>query len=171
MVSVVFSIFWIIASWWLADWENWMLYYPTMLFSMVANLIYEVVFSEYPLWAMEPNGLPNRTLNILQSSLVGMPFPTLLYLSHFPFGHALVFKVGYMLLFIGLFVLMEYVAVRFGSISYHQGWKLLYSAFFDIGIFVILLVHFFYPLWAWAMSFGVLGVMLVKFKVGLAKMR
>lgn len=171
MVSLVFSIFGIMVSWWLADWDNWKLYYPTVLFSMAANLFYEVIFSEYPMWSMEPNGLPNRTLNILLLSLVGMPLSTLLYLSYFPFEHAMVFKIGYILLFIVLFVLMEYVAVRLGSISYHNGWKLLYSALFDIAIFVILLVHFFYPLWAWAMSFGVLGVMLVKFKVGFAKMR
>ena len=171
MVSVVFSLLWILVAWWLADWDNWMQYYPTMLFSMAANLVYEVIFSEYPMWAMEPNGLPNRTLNILLLSLIGMPLSTLLYLSYFPFEHSWLIKIGYVILFIGLFVIMEYVAVRLRSISYHNGWNLFYSALFDIAIFVILLVHYLNPLWALGMSFGVLAVMMIKFKVTFAKMK
>lgn len=170
MISVIYSIFWIAASWWLVNWKEWKQYYPTALFSAAANLLYEVICSEYQLWSMEPNGLPNRTLNILLLSVIGMPLSTLVYLSNYPFKKSLRKQSLYISVFILGFTVMEYLAVQFGSITYHHGWTLFHSILFDISIFVILLIHYKNPIWAWLLSTVVLLIVLMNFNIGFDKM-
>lgn len=171
MVSLLYSIFWIVASIWLVKWEQWKQYYPTALFTMVANLTYEVIFAEYLLWAMEPNGLPNVTLNILLLSLIGMPLSTMIYLSNFPFEKSRWKQVGYISLFVLGFTVMEYVSMLLGAITHHHGWTLFGSFLFDIAMFSIILIHFSRPLLAWALSFAVLFVMAWLFGLDFSKMR
>ncbi|WP_367753900.1 CBO0543 family protein [Ammoniphilus sp. 3BR4] len=171
MISILYSIFWLIASWRLVKWYQWKLYYPTALFSGLLNLLYEVVCSEYQLWSMEPNGLPNRTLNILLLSLIGMPFSTMIYLSNFPFKKSRIKKSLYIALFVMIFILLEYLAVLFGSITYHNGWHIFLSFLFDIAIFIILFIHFRYPVWAWVLSAGVVLVIAISFNLTFEKMR
>lgn len=170
MISVIYSSFWIIVSCWLVNWKEWKKYYPTALFAAVANLLYEVICSKYQLWSMEPNGLPNHTLNILLLSIIGMPISTMIYLSNYPFNKSLFKQVLYTSIFIIGFTIMEYIAVKFGSITYHHGWTLFHSFLFDISIFVILFIHFKYPIWAWVLSTIVIFIVLINFNIGLDKM-
>jgi len=171
MVSVAYSALWIMASYWFVKWKDWKLLYSTALFSSVANLLYEVICYRYPLWAMEPNGLPNVTLNILLLSLIGMPLSTMIYLSYFPFERKWLAKLLYISFFVVLFVVMEYFAVLFGSITYHNGWSLFHSFLFDIGMFTILYVHYKNPLYAWILS-AILGFSIAGlFDITLDKMK
>lgn len=171
MVSVVYSILWIIAALKWGDWQNWKRYYPTLLFSVIGNLLYEVVCAVYPMWAMEENGLPNRTLSILLLSIIGMPVSTFVYLSNFPFEKTKMKQVLYILLFVFVFVILEFIAVQFGSITYRNGWNLAWSTLFVVIMFPILTIHYRNPVVALLLSVVVTLGFSVMFDLTLDKMR
>lgn len=141
MIAVIYSILWIIVTIKYGDWRNWRQYYPSILFVIVGNLLYEVICSEYPMWAMEENGLPNRTIPILLLSVIGMPTSTFVYLSHFPYTESRLRKLMYILLFVFIFAILEIISVKLGSITYHHGWNILWSILFDFIMFIIIVVH------------------------------
>jgi hypothetical protein len=141
LVALSYTAFWIIASLKLAD-RNWKLYYPTLLYAALGNGLYELLCYNYPLWKMEPNGLVFSMIPILLLTLIGMPLSTWVYLSHYPSGKRLHSQALYIGLYCVVFIILEYIAVKFGSITYHNGWNLLWSLLFVIVMFVMLRLHF-----------------------------
>ncbi|WP_108670507.1 CBO0543 family protein [Peribacillus acanthi] len=171
MVAVAYSILWLLAVWKWGDLENWKEYYPTMLFAIVGNLLYEVICFNYPMWAMEPNGLPNQTIPILLLSLVGMPLSVFVFLSHYPDTHTKLRQALYILLFVCIFVVLEHVSVLLGSITYHNGWSLVWSAWFNVVMFTIIRIHYKKPVLALLLSTIFIGFLSVIFDVSLDKMK
>ncbi|WP_163100673.1 CBO0543 family protein [Peribacillus alkalitolerans] len=171
MVAVAYSILWILAVWKWGDWENWKKYYPTMLFAIVGNLLYEVICFNYPMWAMEPNGLPNQTIPILLLVLVGMPLSVFVFLSHFPDNESKIRQALYILLFVCIFVVLEYVSVQLGSITYHNGWNLAWSSLFNVIMFSIIRIHYKKPILALILSAIFIGILSTIFDVSLDKMK
>ncbi|SFB06565.1 MULTISPECIES: CBO0543 family protein [unclassified Bacillus (in: firmicutes)] len=171
MVALVYSILWILAAWKWGDWKNWSKYYPTILFASIGNLIYEVVCSEYPMWLMEPNGLPNRTLPILLLVIVGMPLSVFLYLSYYPFKKSKTKQAMHIFLFVAIFVVLEYASVKLGSITYHNGWNLYWSTLFNIVMFSILRLHHTHYRFALILSAIFIGMLSIMFDLTLGKMR
>ncbi|MGG1679110.1 CBO0543 family protein [Neobacillus sp. NRS-1170] len=171
MVAVIYSILWIIAAIKLGDWRNWKLYYPTMLFASVGNMLYEIVCSEYPMWAMEKNGLPNHTIPILLLCIIGMPLSTFVYLSNFPNTLSNGRKFFYLTLFVFIFVVLEYISVQLGSITYHNGWNLLWSILFNFVMFSILIIHYRKPIKALFLSSIFVVMLAIIFDVDFGNMK
>ncbi|RCW46596.1 CBO0543 family protein [Paenibacillus prosopidis] len=170
MVAIIYSILWILVAVKLAD-RKWQRYYPTMLFAAIGNLLYELICYEYQLWQMEPNGLPLALIPMLLLIMIGMPILTWVYLSWYPTGRGLLARAGYILLFTAIFVLLEYISVKCGSITYHNGWNLLWSLFFDIVMFIILRIHYRKPLIALILSLFYIGFLIIWFDVPFEKMK
>ncbi|MFD0698229.1 CBO0543 family protein [Paenibacillus sp. GCM10027628] len=170
LVAVLYSILWILAAFKLAD-RNWKPYYPTILFASLSNLLYELICYNYQLWQMEPNGVKYAMIPILLLCLIGMPLSTWVYLSHYPADRSLLQRFKYILLFTALFVVLEYISVKLGAITYHNRWNLLWSTLFDIIMFIMLRVHFRNPLIGIACSVVYTGLLIVLFNVTLEKMK
>lgn len=171
MIAVIYSILWILFAWRLVDWHQWRKYYPTVLFSIVGDLLYEVICYDYQLWALEANGLPNKTLAILLLSLVGMPASVFIYLSTFPKTGSLIRKALHILLFTLIFAILEWISIRYGAITYHHGWNLYWSISFDVAMFIILRIHYRNPLFAWMLSAGFILLLSSLFQLTLDKMK
>ncbi|MCA1030771.1 hypothetical protein LCL95_07055 [Bacillus timonensis] len=152
MLAILYSIVWIIASFKLADWKNWRLYYPTILFSVVGDLLYEFISYNYPMWKMLENGLPYKAIPILLLALIGMPLSTFIYLSNYPEKSSFWKKGLYVSLFVIVFVILEYFSVKFGAISYHNDWNLGWSTLFVIVMFIIMRIHYRNPAIALTLS-------------------
>ncbi|RAP78564.1 CBO0543 family protein [Paenibacillus montanisoli] len=170
MVALVYATLWIIASLKLAD-RNWKPYYPTLLYAALGNGLYELLCYNYPLWRMEPNGLQYSMIPILLLTLIGMPLSTWIYLSHYPSGKRLSFQALYIGLYCIVFVILEYVSVKLGAITYHNDWNLLWSLSFVIIMFVMLRLHFLRPLIALMLSVAVSVSLCLIFTVTLDKMK
>jgi hypothetical protein len=152
VIAVFYSMLWVIAAWRLADWRHWRDYYPTMLFAAVGDLFYELIAKDYPMWAMEPNGLPSSIIPMALLAFIGMPLSVFVYLSRFPENRTPIIRLLYILLFTAIFVALEHFSVVFGAITYHHGWHLGWSLLFDIVMFFILYVHHKSPVKAMLLS-------------------
>ncbi|OXM87701.1 CBO0543 family protein [Paenibacillus rigui] len=169
MVAVVYSVLWIISSFKLVHWRLWYTYYPTALYAAIGNLLYEVICDDYPLWQMEPNGLPNQTMPEILLIVIGMPLSTLVFLSHFPeqrFIKQLLYIIGFVL----LFLVMEWISVHYGSITYHNGWNLYWSILFDLIMFPLLRIHYRNPLLCLCLSAVFVAFLSITFQLTLDKM-
>lgn len=170
MIAILYSILWIVAAIKLGD-RNWLKYYPSMLFAALGNALYELICYKYQLWQMEPNGLPVAIIPILLLTLIGMPISTWIFLSKYPFEKRLIFKVLYIGIFVILFVILEYLSIKIGAITYHHNWNLLWSTIFCIIMFVILRIHFERPLLALLLSTVIALTLCLIFNVDFDKMK
>ncbi|MBD2867191.1 CBO0543 family protein [Paenibacillus arenilitoris] len=170
MVAIIYSSLWILAAFKFGD-RNWERYYPTMLFAAIGNLLYELICYDFQLWQLEPNGLPVAMIPILLLITVGMPLSTWIFLSRYPEDKGVLGKAGYILLFIAIFILLEYISVLTGAITYHNDWNLFWSFLFNIVMFIMLRIHYRKPLFGLMLSAAYTGLLIVMFDVTFDKMK
>ncbi|MEH7086589.1 CBO0543 family protein [Neobacillus drentensis] len=170
MIAIIYSIFWIIAAFILAD-RNWKPYYPTMLFASLGNALYELLCYNYQLWKLEPNGIQFSMIPIILLTLIGMPLSSWVYLSKYPFKKRAHTQAIYIALYTGIYILMEYLAIKGGSITYHHHWNLLWSILFVIVMFIIMRIHFKKPILALIFSAVFALFLCMVFNVTLSKMK
>ncbi|MDQ6595835.1 hypothetical protein E2K98_18070 [Bacillus salipaludis] len=170
MIAIAYSIIWIVAAFKLAD-RNWKPYYPTLLYASFGNALYELICYKYQLWQMEPNGLPFAMIPMLLLILLGMPLSTWIYLSKYPFRKGLSSQVLYISLFVVLFVILEFLSIKWGAITYHHNWNLLWSLLFVIVMFIMLRIHYQRPLLALILSVIFSVFLCLMFDVSLDKMK
>lgn len=150
-MRIIVVLLFICAGWQWSDWRNWRIYYPTVLFMMALSLLENVLTSNHKLWMMV-NG-PFTTSSLANSLLVTFttfPATVLLYLSYYP--QRVSRKIRYMLLWVSLYSIIEYIMVRLGYFIYANGWSLGWSVVFNVFIFPILRLHYKMPLLAWLCS-------------------
>ncbi|MEH7014505.1 CBO0543 family protein [Neobacillus niacini] len=170
MVAIVLSLSWIIAAMKFGD-RDWRKYYPSMLFAALGNALYEVLCYKYQLWTMEPNGVVYSIIPMLLLILVGMPLSTWVFLSKYPYKLSIYKKGTYISFFIFVFIVLEYVSVRLGAISYQNGWNLGWSFLFVIVMFIVIRVHFSRPILALIISIPFSLILCMIFEVTLEKMK
>ncbi|MCP8615409.1 CBO0543 family protein [Salirhabdus salicampi] len=153
MIHVLISTIFIAACYKWGDWKRWRTYYPTILFFMVGDLLYNVLFYDYPMWMFHDGPIPLFHYDVIISLLhmfTRYPATVILYLSLFPAGK--VKGIVWGLTWIGVYSLIEVFDLYIGSISHHNGWSLWWSVFFNISIFLMLKIHHHKPLLAWGLS-------------------
>lgn len=155
-MQIIYPMIFLLISLKWAKWKNFHLYYPTVLFMIVGNLLYSFLFKDYPLWrfehTFEENVLPTRMSIDLLKTFTSFPILTVIYLSHFP-EKGTFKKYGiYILAWSFIFGGIEYVSKLIGMITYHHGWNMWWSLFFDFGMFALLAVHYKRPFIAWIIS-------------------
>lgn len=170
MVAIILSISWIIAAMKFGD-RDWRKYYPSMLFAALGNALYEVLCYKFQLWKMEPNGVGYSMIPMLLLILVGMPLSTWVFLSKYPYKSGTYKKGMYVSFFILLFIVLEYVSVRLGAISYHNGWNLGWSLLFVVVMFMVIRLHFSRPILALIVSIPFSLLLCMIFEVTLDKMK
>lgn len=150
------------------DWRNWKLYYPTMLFFALVDLLYGLLTYNYPLWEFE-SPLLKTTLSDILISLVFFPATILLYLPHFP--KEIKKQVPYILLWVIIYTITEIVSHKLGFFSYHNGWNIWWSILFNLFMFPLLQLHHKKPHWTLLISIILAIMCLAYFKVPFNSMK
>ncbi|MET3699667.1 hypothetical protein SAMN05877753_112140 [Bacillus oleivorans] len=155
-MQIIYPILFFLISLKWGKWKNWKQYYPTIMFMIIGNLLYSLLFNDYPLWrfehTFEQELLPTRKSIEILKSFTSFPILTLLFLSYYPEDRNGKKKLLYIIIWALLFVLIEYISESLGMISYHHGWNMWWSLFFDFAMFFILAIHYKHPIIAWIVS-------------------
>ncbi|WP_408009737.1 CBO0543 family protein [Pseudalkalibacillus sp. A8] len=149
------SIIYTLAAWKWGDWRNWKTYYPTILFFLVGDLLYQFLFHDYSMWEFENLRVEslihlNHTHISLFLMAVKYPATILIYLGNFP--KRPIYQFLYILLWVFIYCLNELTNLWLGVISFHNSWHFGWSILFNFSMFVILFVHHKKPLLAWGIS-------------------
>ncbi|MGV3466067.1 MAG: hypothetical protein ACO1OT_12335, partial [Heyndrickxia sp.] len=93
------------------------------------------------------------------------------YLSKYPYEKSIFSKGIYVTIFILAFIILEFISVKMGAITYHHGWNLWWSLFFVTVMFAIIRLHFTRPLMAIILSIPFALLLCMIFNVTLDKMK
>ena len=159
---IIVTIVMVMVAWKWGDWKNWKQYYPTILFYIVFDILYSVLFYNYPLWELE-SPLLKTTFSDILLTMVFAPAAILLYIPYFPIG--ILKQVIYIFLWVFILVFSEIISYCLGFISYHNGWNICWTALFDSIMLPLMILHYKKPLMAWFVSIILLIIALIYFKV------
>jgi len=155
-------------AWKWSDWRNWRLYYPTILYYIVGDLLYGLLLYNYPLWERD-SPLLKTTFSDILMTFVAYPAVILIYLSNFPKG--LKKQIFYVLLQVVIYTSIEYVALLLGYFSYHNGWTIWWSLILNCEMYPMLWLHYKKPLWAMVGLLVCTMIGMIYFKVPISSMK
>lgn len=141
------NVFMIFAVWRWGNWKDWEKYHTTMIFLAFSNMLYNFLTYNYRLWIMKPDILLNfKETEILYTVIILMG-TTLIYLSRFP--NTLKKQILYNLMWIIIYVVIEWILFITGRIQYEHGWNIGWTIIFDTLMFPSLYLHYRKPLLAY----------------------
>jgi hypothetical protein len=146
-MHTLFGALFLLASFRWGDWKNWKVYYPTIQYFIIGDLLYNFLLHHYLVWEYTPSfdsfWLPNHSFINLFNMLIIYPCVVVIYISHFPFNSPLRKKGLYILFWVVIFTFKEAINLfLFEHFSHHNGWHLGWSILFNFVIFTILVLHF-----------------------------
>lgn len=121
------------------------------------------------MWVFHDLILPNHTIITILAMFVSYSSTVLIYLGRFPEDWNKRFL--WFLLWVGIYLSVEYLDSMFGFITYHNGWNMLWSVLFTGIIFIILPIHQKRPLLAWLLSLIIIVTLLNIFDVKISEMK
>ncbi|MGP4041252.1 CBO0543 family protein [Gracilibacillus sp. D59] len=143
-------ILYLIAGYIWGDWRNWKEYYPTILFFIIGDFLYNFLLYNKSMWLFHDLILPNHTTITILGMFVTYSVTVLIYLGRFPNDWKK--RSLWFLLWSGIYISIEYINSKLGFITYHNGWNIWWSVLFTGIIFLILPVHYKRPLLAWLIA-------------------
>lgn len=169
-MNVVLGIIFLLIGWKFGDWRNVRKYYPTILFFIIGDLLYNLLTYNDPMWNYNKDGVfPNHTLSNIWIMITVYPATVITYLFHFP--KKKINQIFYILCWVVLYVFWELLNIYvFGLIDHFNGWNMWWSFLFDLIIFVMLTIHHKRPLLAWGLSFIVIIFFLKLFDVNVLEL-
>ncbi|MFT4417187.1 CBO0543 family protein [Fredinandcohnia humi] len=166
---IFINILYLIAGFIWGDWRNWQSYYPTLLFFIIGDFLYNFLLYQKSMWLFHDKILPNHTTITLLAMVVTYSVTVLIYVGRFPEGWKK--RTLWFLLWSGIYLVAEYVNSKLGFITYHNGWSLWWSVLFTGIIFIILPIHHKRPLLAWGISLVIILSLLSIFDVKISDMK
>lgn len=153
-LNVVYgAVFIILAIKW-GDWKNWKAYYPTFLFLMVGDLVYQFMFFKHSMWEYVPIGSDTKwakhTHIAILIMLIKYPVTISIFLGHMP--KDMWKKILHIFFWTMIYTINEFSDLKLGALVHKHGWNLGWSALFSFVMFSVLAVHYKYPLLAWVFS-------------------
>ncbi|WP_254842666.1 CBO0543 family protein [Bacillus sp. MRMR6] len=153
-LNIIYTLIFIFAAIKWGDWRNWKHYYPTFLFWIVVDLLYQFLFFQYSMWEYVPVGSDKawakHTHITLLIMLIKYPATLIIFLGHLPGTN--VKRFIYILFWTFLYVAIEKIDLILGGIMHKHGWNLWWSSLFSLVMFTTLAIHYKRPLIAWVIS-------------------
>lgn len=136
------------------DWKNWKCYYSTILFFIAGDYIEAYVTSVKSLWEYSATIFSGKVTHLV-TSLIIYPSIILVLLPFYPKSGASK-KALYILMWVLILTVLEYIEIKFGILVYSNGWCFMYSVLFDCVMIPLLILHQRKPPLAWlsALIFG-----------------
>ena len=150
------------------DWKNWRKYYPTMLYVIVWDLLYNFFTVNHPLWRLD-HPILKHTFSEVVMVFVNYPSSILLYLPYIP-RISIVKQILQIAFWTLLFSLLEVGSIATHTISYYNGWNYWWSVGFNVLAFSMIRFHYENPLLAWPISVLLFFIFMIIFKLPLSSL-
>jgi hypothetical protein len=128
----------------------------------MGDFIYNLVFSEKPLWRFQSDLFVGPINALFATITIFMP-NMLVFLSNLPKGF--IKKSSYVVLWIGIYILIELFTTSIGMQTNFNGWNIWWSLLHNVIVFPLLILHTKNPILAWIIAFAFLGYIMYVFKV------
>ncbi|WP_281659048.1 CBO0543 family protein [Halobacillus sp. Cin3] len=142
MYLLLVIIVWVLFAWRFIDWTQWRRQYPTVLFFMLSNFLYNYFYYNHTLWAFR-----GVTLEWLNHSIINAAFTFIIcpaglviFLQRMPDSKAA--RVYYVAVWIGFYTALEWLFSMKGMYVYDHGWNNWLNIPLNTLLFLILAVHY-----------------------------
>ena len=169
MFHVILGLVSVIIAWKWGDWRNWRLYYPTIVFLMLGDLIQMVITYNYPLWTYNSQFFSHTISNLIVTFTV-FPCVVMLFIPYHP-QKGIIKKCLYMLSLSLSFTLIEWFSNLLGFFSYYHNWNIWCSLVFNIILIPLVRIHYHDPRLALPLA-TILGLgIVILFKIPIASIK
>ncbi len=134
-----------------------------MLYYAVGNLTYNFLCANYLLWKLDPDLMPNHPITEMLYTFVVFPATALMFLRRYP--SELKKKIIHYLLWIGLYVGIEYFFLLTGRIYYQFDWTYWWSVTLVIIMFPMFRLHHKRPVLTYILSVIITIIFLEVFNI------
>jgi hypothetical protein len=156
----------ILICWKWGDWRHWSLYYPTILYLLIGDLVSDYLLCSHPLFGFGEFIEQYAVLDVCVMLLL-YPATVILFLSFYPEPQGK--QALYILMWVAIYTAAEWIASKTGGFCYHDGWTIWYSLVFNMVMFPLLRLHYKKPLWVWPISAALCFAFLWWFRIPLAR--
>ncbi len=141
-------------------WRHWKEYYPTVLFAIVGDFSYNILFNERFLW-MYNTLFDHRIADMVYAFFV-FPCATIMFLRYYPKG---ILKEGlYILLWTAAYTVIEAISCQIDNFCHYGGWNIFWSAGLYFFAFILIRIHHKKPLVVWPIGLAFAIAMLFIFQ-------
>jgi hypothetical protein len=152
MYLLLVIVVWIIFAYKFVDWSQWRKQYSTILFFIVVNLTYNLLYYNHTLWAFR-----GITMEWLNHSIINMAFTfficpvgLIIYLQRFPETRK--YQLIYISVWITFYTVIEALFAHKGMYVYDNGWNSWLNIIVNTVLFVVLYIHYKHPVRAFIVS-------------------
>jgi len=132
-----------------ADWKNWEKYYPTILFFILSNVVCVLLIYKNPLWLYKSQIL-NCTFCDLFVCITVYPSTVMIFIHNFP--KKIIKIISHISFYVAIYTIAEFIGFRLGYFTYHNGWDIWHSLIFNYVMFLVLILHYKKPVYAWIIA-------------------
>lgn len=166
MFEIIGVAIWILAGIRWGDWKNWALYQPTIIYFILCDVLYYYITYNHPLWDLEPTWPLKYKLVSLFGEFLVFASTILLYIGRFPTKRWP--SLFWIVLWVVIYTISEWVLWKFGVFSYHNNWNLFDSFLFNFLLFLMLRLYYRKPLTALLLSVPICIILIMLNSVPLA---
>lgn len=166
MTFALFGVASIAVCWKWGDWRHWEKYYPTVLYMLIGDFTVDLLMHDTPLWGFGKFIERYQFLDIAAMILM-YPGTVLLYLTYYP--KSIGKQAAYILLWVGIYTVIELISYLTNQFNYYHGWNIWYSVLFNLGMFPLLALHYKKPLVVWPISVALCFLVVWWFRIPLAR--
>lgn len=155
-MTVLFLLTYVVVGWKYGNWENFSRLYPTLLFLIIGDLLYQFLFFDYSMWMFHPVGFIdewfglNHTMIALGRMIIQYPVTIALFLGRMKANKKnQLFSV---ILWVGIFSIIQMMFHIMGGLTYQNGWNYAWDCAFTAMLFSMLLFHHKKPFFAWVLT-------------------
>jgi hypothetical protein len=152
----IYNLLFLLAAIKYGDWRNWRIYYPTILFFILGDLLKNTLLHDHMLWEYKETIFGEEILfshiiiNLLIMFIV-YPSTALIYLGYLP--KTMGKQFFWISFWVFLYCSVEWINLKYlHLIEHHYTWSMGWSVLFNYVMFFLLAVHFKKPLLALALS-------------------
>ena len=162
MIRILLAIMFICLCFKWGDWKHWRLFYPTILFYIIFDLSYNILFYKKPLW-LYTGSFWNSTFADYFVTFVTFPPSIILFLTNFP--TKILKQVKYIVFWVFSVSFLEYIVYINGGIKYYNGWNIGWSILFNFIMYPLLFLNYKKPLLSWGIAIPLTFSLMFIFKI------
>ncbi|MRX72352.1 hypothetical protein GJU40_09335 [Bacillus lacus] len=173
MYLLLVIVVWILFAYKFIDWRQWHKQYPTILFFVVINFVYNHLYFNHTLWAFRgitAEWLNHSIINLAFSFFI-CPMALIIYLQRYPFHAARRARIIYFSVWVAFFTVIQALFAHKGMYVYDNGWNSWHNIWLNIILFSILRIHYRYPVAALILSAPIALIFYLLFPVPLETLK
>ncbi|MFE8699657.1 CBO0543 family protein [Cytobacillus sp. FJAT-54145] len=152
-MNIILFIIYGYIGWKYGNWKDFSRYYPSLLFFIIGDLLYQFLLFDHTMWKFKPLGFIDEGLQLNHSLIalgkMAIQYPVTLSIFLGRLSSEKSKQILSIFLWTGIYGITECIAHTTGIMTYHHGWNYGWDLVFNVIMFSMLLLHYKKPYVAW----------------------